>query len=205
VKVIVTASRKGGVGKSTLTANLAVAAGLSKHAKAAIIDLDPQGSLVHWREIRQADGPIVQVSTPKKLKTDLATLAKAGITHVLIDMPPYDKEWVSDIMRMADLIVVPTKASPLDLHSVSATLDSLRQAEKPMIWIINSASSRARNIADTVAKELVRFAPVCPQKIHERTDFVLAMGEGKSVVETKPKGPSAKEILAAWKFVASKL
>jgi chromosome partitioning protein len=204
MKVIVVASRKGGVGKSTITANLSVAAGQKPSNKVAVVDLDPQASVTHWSQIRRVPSPLVHTSTAKKLSSLLSDLKAQGFTHVIVDMPPYDKEWVAEVMSQANLIVVPTKASPLDLHSVSATLESLSEAKKPMVWVINGASSRA-NIADTVALELAKFAPVCKQKLHERSDYVLSMGEGRSVLEAKPKGKSAQEITALWKFVESKL
>ena len=204
MKVIVVASRKGGVGKSTITANLAVAASLKAKTKVAIIDLDPQGSVTHWAAIRQSESPKAIASLPRKLATDLGKLKAQGFTHVVVDMPPYDKEWVADVMAQANLVIVPTKASPLDLHSVSATLESLSLSGKPMVWVINGASSRS-HIVESVAVELAKFAPVCKQALHERTDFVMTMGHGKSVIEAKPNGPSAKEINALWAFVESKL
>ena len=204
MKVIVIASRKGGVGKSTITANLAVAASLKPKSQVAIVDLDPQGSVTHWASIRQSETPKLITGTPKRLATILAGLKSEGFTHVLVDMPPYDQEWVADVMSQAHLIVVPTKASPLDLHSVSATLSSLAIAGKPMVWAINGASSRS-HVVDSVVKELAKFAPVCKQIMHERMDYVLTMGHGKSVIEAKPKGPSAKEVNGLWSFVDSKL
>ncbi len=204
MKVIVVASRKGGVGKSTITANLAVAASQKSSSRVAIVDLDPQGSVTHWAALRQAPTPKVVTATPGRLAGLLDKLKSDGITHVVVDMPPYDKEWVAEVMAQANLVVVPTKASPLDLHSVSATLESLSLAGRPMVWVINGASSRA-HIADQVAKELAKFAPVCKQALHERTDYVMSMGEGKSVLEAKPNGPSAQEVSALWKFVESKL
>jgi chromosome partitioning protein len=54
MKVIVLASQKGGVGKSTLTGNLAVAADLAGDGPAVLIDTDPQGSLSAWWNARQS-------------------------------------------------------------------------------------------------------------------------------------------------------
>ena len=52
MKTIAIKSQKGGAGKSTLARNLAVA-----YSKAALIDLDPQGSTSAWWEQRDAEWP----------------------------------------------------------------------------------------------------------------------------------------------------
>jgi cellulose biosynthesis protein BcsQ len=52
--VIVLASQKGGAGKTTLAAHLAVAAEAAGDGPAVLIDTDPQGSLSAWWNVRKA-------------------------------------------------------------------------------------------------------------------------------------------------------
>ena len=54
---IVAASQKGGSGKTTLSGHLAVEASRAGQVEIALIDTDPQGSLAHWWNARQAPEP----------------------------------------------------------------------------------------------------------------------------------------------------
>lgn len=66
MRIIAFVTQKGGTGKSTLAASLAVAAGEAGERVAAL-DLDPQASLSHWGERRAAELPLVDRTTPDKL------------------------------------------------------------------------------------------------------------------------------------------
>ncbi|MFL5127424.1 MAG: AAA family ATPase, partial [Microvirga sp.] len=62
MNVIVFASRKGGSGKSTLTAHLAAQAARPSRG-CLLIDADPQGSLSLWHELRGSDRPALRRAT----------------------------------------------------------------------------------------------------------------------------------------------
>ena len=64
MRVIVLANRKGGSGRSTLTAHLAVAAHAAGQGPVAVCDLDPQGSLTAWANDREAgDVAVVELGS----------------------------------------------------------------------------------------------------------------------------------------------
>ena len=65
--VIGIAAQKGGAGKSTLATHLAIHADRDQ-SPALLVDMDPQGSLVLWHRLRQADTPVL-------VKADVRTLA----------------------------------------------------------------------------------------------------------------------------------
>jgi len=67
MKTIAIISEKGGVGKTTLSINLGVAAAL-KNKATAIIDLDPQASSSEWGDLRESDNPAI-IATPASRKT----------------------------------------------------------------------------------------------------------------------------------------
>ena len=62
MKKIIVMSQKGGVGKTTGTINLSVAAALAGHS-VVVIDLDPQASATRWSDNRENDVPIGRIST----------------------------------------------------------------------------------------------------------------------------------------------
>jgi chromosome partitioning protein len=204
MQLIVIASRKGGVGKTTLSAHLAVVAEQTNPGKVALLDFDPQGSLTWWATQRNTGSPRFDSIEPEQLGSHMTRLKKEGVELLIVDTPPIETPWINKLMGKADLVVVPTRASPLDIHAIGTTMKAAQHAQTNMVWVLNGVSSRSK-IADAVADELKRFAPLAPVNVHERTDYVLAMGQGRTVVETKASGISAKEIRSVWKFISSKL
>src|SRR5271157_5096198 len=88
MKVIVLASQKGGVGKTTLSGNLAVAADLAGDGPAVLIDTDPQGSLSDWWNAREAESPALAPATLSGLRAKLRALEEAGFAYAVVDTPP---------------------------------------------------------------------------------------------------------------------
>ena len=86
--VIVLASQKGGAGKTTLAAHLAVAAEAAGDGPAVLIDTDPQGSLSAWWNVRKANSPKLAPMTIAELPEKLVLLAAAGYGVAVIDTPP---------------------------------------------------------------------------------------------------------------------
>ena len=78
MQVIVFASQKGGVGKTTLTANLGVAAEIAGDGPAVLIDTDPQGSLAAWWNAREAETPALAPTTSESSRRDHAYFRSAA-------------------------------------------------------------------------------------------------------------------------------
>ena len=88
MKVIVLASQKGGAGKTTLAAHLAVAAEAAGDGPVVLIDTDPQGSLSAWWNVRRAGVPVLAPTTIAELPEKLRLLAAAGYKVAVLDTPP---------------------------------------------------------------------------------------------------------------------
>ena len=82
-KVYAVANQKGGVGKTTVAVNLAVAAG----PKSALFDLDPQESAVIWADRRKAESPHVEFLTERRLPDGLKAAEQRGFALAIIDTP----------------------------------------------------------------------------------------------------------------------
>src|SRR5271163_5333961 len=87
MSVIVLASQKGGAGKTTLAAHLAVAAEAAGDGPAILIDTDPQGSLSSWWNVRKAEVPVLAPMTIAELPEKLKLLEGAGYTVAVIGTP----------------------------------------------------------------------------------------------------------------------
>ena len=201
---IVAASQKGGSGKTTLSGHLAVEAARAGAGPVALIDTDPQGSLSHWWNARRAPEPhFVKAGLPD-LGAALTRLAQSGIRIAIIDTPPAITASISQVVAHADLVIVPTRPSPHDLRAVGATVDIAERHNKPLIFVINAATARAR-ITGESAVALSQHGMVAPITIHHRVDFAASMIDGRTVGEAAPNAPSAREIRDLWLYLQDRL
>ncbi|CAM2337517.1 Chromosome partitioning protein ParA [Ralstonia mannitolilytica] len=204
MRTIVVASQKGGVGKTTIAGHLGVMAEQSKEGPVALIDTDPQGSLASWWNERTNEAPLFARVEIGKLTEHLQALSKGGIKLAIIDTPPSVTEMIQQVLRTADLVLIPTRPSPHDLRAVGSTVELVENAGKRMIFVINGAAPRAR-IAGEAAVALSQHGTVAPVTLYQRTDFASSMIDGRTVQEIDPKGRSAEEIGQLWKYVSTQL
>src|SRR5712692_9312549 len=90
MKTIAILSQKGGAGKTTLAVHLGVAAEAAGKL-VAIIDLDPQASAAGWKDLRQAETPVVVSAQASRLTQVLETAAKHGAALAIIDTAPHSE------------------------------------------------------------------------------------------------------------------
>ena len=201
---IVAASQKGGSGKTTLSGHLAVEAARAGAGEIALIDTDPQGSLAAWWNARQAPTPhFVKAGLPD-LDQALAELDRAGVRIAVIDTPPAITQSISKVVAHADLVLVPTRPSPHDLRAVGATVDIAERHGKPLIFVVNAATPKAK-ITGEAAVALSQHGTVAPVTLHHRTDYAASMIDGRTVMEVDPTGRSAQEVTALWHYIADRL
>lgn len=120
-KIILITHQKGGVGKSTLTFNLAQ--NIATNSKVAVLDFDLQGSLSQLKEL-VTDFEII----PYQGK--LESISELDYDFIFIDTPPYLSNHLPKLIAMADLIIVPTKAGILDLLAIKNTLSIVEQEHR---------------------------------------------------------------------------
>ena len=204
MRVVAFASQKGGSGKTTLTGHLAVQAERAGHGPVVLIDIDPQGSLSDWWNERVAEEPAFAQTTVSRLAADLEILREQGFKLAMIDTPPAITIAIQSVIQVAELIVVPTRPSPHDLRAVGATVDMCARAGKPLIFVVNAATPKARITADATLA-LSRRGTVAPVIVHQRTDFAVSMIDGRTVMELDFRSRSTAEIEALWRFVCDRL
>jgi len=203
-QIIVLASQKGGSGKTTISGHLAVQAEIAGAGPVALIDTDPQGSLAKWWNCRASETPaFAQVSAPN-LMSDIETLRANGYKLIVIDTPPAVTSTISEVIMYADLVVIPTRPSPHDLRAVGPTVDIIEYQHKPLVFVVNSATVRARITGET-AVALSQHGTVAPVTLHHRVDFAASMIDGRTVCEINPKSRSAMEVAKLWEYLESRL
>lgn len=208
MKVIVVASRKGGVGKTTICGSLAVAAVKAGASKVAVMDLDEQGSLSQWWNAREDEQPMFANVPLDDLEPALEQMRNVGVDYVLIDTAPGmtadNAAALKRILAAADIVLVPTRPSPHDLRAIGKTVELVESAGKKMVFVVNGAANRAR-ITGEAAIELSQHGTVSKVVLYQRTDYASSMIDGRTVQELDPSGKSAQEVAELWKYVVTQL
>ncbi len=204
MRVLAMASQKGGSGKTTLSGHLAVQAQRAGAGPVVLIDIDPQGSLADWWNERQDEYPAFAQTTVARLAGDLEMLRQQGFKLAVIDTPPAITMAIQSVIQVAELVIIPTRPSPHDLRAVGATVDLCDRAGKPLLFVVNAATPKAK-ITSEAAIALSQHGTVAPVTVHQRTDFAASMIDGRTVMEVDAKSKSAAEVTQLWDYVADRL
>lgn len=202
--VLVIASRKGGAGKTTLAGHLAVEAERAGAGPVAIADVDEQGSLAEWWNSRHAPTPLFVQTSVAEIAGDIERLRRHDIELLIVDTPPALTADIAEVVRHADLILIPTRPSPHDLRSIGATAELVEHLGKPLLFVLNGATPRARITAEAIAV-LSQHGPLAPSIIHQRIDFAASMVDGRTVMELPGGSRSSDEVSRLWAYVEERL
>lgn len=201
MNVLVFASRKGGSGKSTLAAHLASFIATPER-KTLLIDADPQGSLSFWHRIRGEENPALKFS-PRSIADTLKAAKSEGYDWVLIDTPPNKSPVVTEAIRHATLVIIPTRPSLFDIAAVQDTIGIARELRKPYAAVINGAPAKRGNaevpiVADARGALTGLKVPVWAGQITHRADFSMSLAKGEGAEEFDPSSSAADEIGRLW-------
>lgn len=198
--VIAITGRKGGVGKTSLTANLAAELHALGHT-VAVLDTDPQQSLKAWAglgsgllsEIVEA----VDTAHPERFRAKVQDATK-GADRVLIDTPPGFADPALLAALLADVVLLPAGPSPLDILAARDALTLVREAQsqrggkKPLIRFVPSRVSHttlSRDLATSLKDLGERVFP----SIKQRVVVAEAALNGLTVREYAPNSPAQQE------------
>lgn len=194
-------NQKGGVGKTTLSVNLAAALTRSG-ARVLLIDADPQGSALDWAAARQSEPLFSVVGLPRAtVHKEIGTIGK-GYDHIIIDGPPRVTDLARSAIMASDLVLIPVQPSPYDVWAadeVVKLIDEARVYKEKLknCFVVN------RKIANTAIGRDVREAlssypvHVLNASVTQRVVFAEAAARGQAVYEIDPRGSAAEEVQAA--------
>jgi chromosome partitioning protein len=126
--VIVVANPKGGVGKSTLSSN--IAGYLARQGHGVMLgDVDKQQSSRLWLQLRPASLPPIR---SWDINDDQIARPPKGTTHVVLDTPAgLSGVGLEAVMKLADKVIVPLQASVFDIYATQDFVSELHARKRP--------------------------------------------------------------------------
>lgn len=194
-KIITIAQQKGGAGKTTMAAHLAVAWAESGRRKVAIVDIDPQGSLTQWYKVRQArlgedeTGLTFAAISGWRVRSEIDRLKH---THdvIVIDSPPHTDTEARTAIRAADLVVIPLQPSPMDVWATSATIQMCKQEKVPVKMVLNRVHPQAK-LTEAISGEMIGLSA---NRFGNRVIFAGSLMQGLGVTEAQANSIAAEEV-----------
>jgi chromosome partitioning protein len=195
-------NQKGGVGKTTLAIHTAAALA-GRGLKVLLIDADPQHSSIDWTAARDASelpSLFTSVAMPAAtIHREIEKLAEP-FDAVVIDGPPRVTDLARSAIMASDLVLIPVQPSPYDVWASSEIIGLVREAAiyKPALKYAFTINCRVVNtsIGRDVLEALAEYqdVPVLPVSIGQRVAFAESAGGGRTVMETAPNSPAAREV-----------
>jgi chromosome partitioning protein len=210
--IVTIGNTKGGVGKTTLALQLALARQLAGR-DVLLVDADRQGSAQTAATLRAEAGrspalACVQLAEGRLLRAQLGPLA-AKHDDTIIDVGGRDNEALRVALARSDLLVVPVQPRAVDVWALSDIADLVDQAQaareddgRPalrVLAVLNLADPGTNQDTIEAGVALAEFPqlPVVEAVIRRRKAVANAMANGLAVAELTPRDPKACDEFAA--------
>jgi chromosome partitioning protein len=191
--VVAVIAEKGGVGKTTVSLSLAVAA-MQAGYKVAVFDLDPQATAAQWTDRREAEFPWVVATPSIRLDAVLDNARKQGVNFVVIDTPPHAGSDAVEAVRRADIVIVPMEPHLYTIETLPKLGDILKLAgDQPALFVVSKAATQGKEGMDAATYIKEKGYNVCPVTLHLRAAHRHAGNLGLTAQEYEPKGKAAEE------------
>lgn len=198
VKVIVVTARKGGTGKSTISSHLSVCAG----PNTILIDTDDQaneGSCSTWIEARKEETPRFFSYDDFKnhgLEKLIQVAEDNHAEYVIVDTAPTADKNITDMMRLADIILIITEPSFFPLKSLPRSLKMVQASGKPHLVVLNKVRENRLEANETRAWFTESGLPFV--QVNDLAPISRALPSGKTVHEFAPTTKSAEQVSELW-------
>jgi chromosome partitioning protein len=209
MRTLTLVTQKGGTGKTTLAASLAVAAA-ENGERVIALDLDPQGSLAAWGDMRDADSPAVDRLGPDRLgdlTAILAALETQGFTLAILDTAGVASTGGNLAMQAATLALIPARPSRLDLQATMPTIETLMRfgMRDRFAFVLNQCPAGRSSRGIEAANGLGMFGVLAKPALTQRADHQDALAAGQGVTEFARGGKAAEEVRALWAWTDRKM
>ena len=198
MRVLSLLNQKGGVGKTTLATNLAVALSQAK-MRVLFVDADPQGSGLDWSAARQGESPFPVVGIPKDtIHREMGKLGE-GYDWVIIDGPPRVYPVAKSAIAASDIVIIPVQPSPYDVWAAKEIVDLITDVRVLKVDLKAAFAVNRKIVGTAIGRDVQKALSDYPIEVLkaslcQRVGYAESAGAGLTVLETEPKGAAANEI-----------
>ena len=204
MRTIAVIALKGGSGKTTVAAHVALAAHL-RGLKTLVADTDPQRSATEVLRARDGGGPTCVGAIGSSLFAAQIAAVGSGMDTMVVDTAAGAAEDVAQAVVVADFSLLVVRPTLMDIAAAVRTVDIIRRLRKPAMVVVNQAPVARDGVEPPSVKramralELLRL-PVVPTLLRSRAIYQSALETGRSAEESYDVN-AAREIAALWAFI----
>jgi len=182
---------KGGVGKTTISQNLAVCFA-HMGFKVCIVDTDANQNSLAWSGVRSDDLPSITVvgATDTKALGKTVDNLHRDYEVVIIDGTPSLSEMTTRIIVASDLLIIPILPSAHDFRAMKPFFERYEQAKEfreeiPAFFLVNQYSANA-NVYKNMREAIKGLGiEVLATTVNKRAAYVETAIDGKGVFESQ--------------------
>jgi chromosome partitioning protein len=202
-KILAMTQRKGGTGKSTAGMNIAVAA-TERGLAVALIDTDPQASVLTWKDARRDEWPKVLAMQPRDLPGWLRSEGK-NFDLIVVDTPAHDTDTLAAVARIADLSLIVTQPTRLAIAVATHLQRAFINAGVGYAILLSQTPPRLTSRLTGWLENYRLLGTLVDAQLAYRVAYQDAVAMGLGVVEYEPHGLAATEVRSATDWILTKL
>lgn len=160
--------------------------------------------MADWWNARSADTPQLAIVALSEFTSKQPALA-VQFRYLFFDTAAAHAQEYSDVLKAADLVIIPVIPSPDDVRSLNRlTLPVVKASHRPFVFVMSKARQRTRLLVSTIAA-LSEHGPVSPTIIEQREGYAVSSLTGSTLLEDDPGGKGAEEMRHLWGFIESRI